>query len=62
MKYTWTVEFEVEENWVADGYQITDEVAQDMIEESCSYAYSNEVTGRVIKAPARVDILKAQNQ
>ena len=49
--YKWTVEFEVAAAWVADGYDMDDERAREMLASDLSYAYGNEVAARVIEAP-----------
>ena len=49
--YKWTVEFEVAAAWVADGYDMDDERAKEMLASDLSYAYENEVSARVIEAP-----------
>ena len=59
-RYKWVVEFTVDATWVEDGFNLTDEQAQEMIEHRLGYAYSHEVTGKVISSPAQADILKCQ--
>ena len=39
MKFKWKVEFEVDETWVADGFEMTEERAKLMIENSLPYSY-----------------------
>lgn len=58
--YKWTVEFEVAPVWVADGFDMTDERAQNMLREDLSLSSSSEVTARVIKAPKATDIAREQ--
>lgn len=55
-----TVEFEVDETWIADGFEITEERAQEMIMNDLSYATSSEVKAKILKAPSQVSIRKAQ--
>jgi len=58
--YKWTVEFEVDETWVADGFALDDERAQDMIRNDLRFATSSEVKAKVIKSPPAEAIRKAQ--
>lgn len=58
----WTVEFEIAECWVADGFNITDEQAQDMIERRLSCATSDQVKARVVRAPSKTAIAAAQGE
>ena len=50
--FKWVVEFEVTENWVADGFNITDQKAIGMIENVLPFASGAEFKAKVIKAPA----------
>lgn len=59
-KFTWTVEFTVDETWVEDGFDLTDERAHLMIQNDLTYAYPSEISAKVIKKPSRVSILKMQ--
>lgn len=58
--FKWTVEFEVNETWVADGFELTDERAKEMIEREVGYSYSHETRAKVVKAPTHAEIRKAQ--
>ncbi len=49
--FKWIVEFEVSENWVEDGFDITPDRATDMIAKALYYATSDEFKATVIKAP-----------
>lgn len=52
MKFKWTVEFEVDESWVADGFDLTDERALDMLSGDLTFAHiDSELGAKVIKAP-----------
>lgn len=56
--YKWTVEFSVHKDWVADGFDLTDNRALGVLSADLSYAHvGNELRARVIKAPRRVAIL-----
>jgi hypothetical protein len=59
-KQTWTVQFSVSENWVADGFEMTDELALDMLAHRLGFAYESELGAKVIKSPAQTRILKLQ--
>ena len=52
--FKWVVEFEVAENWVEDGFEITQERATEMIENVLPFANSFEFKATVLKAPVRV--------
>lgn len=58
--FKWTVEFEVAECWVADGFNLTDERAQDMIANDLGWADGSEISARVVKAPEPERIAKVQ--
>jgi hypothetical protein len=58
--FKWTIEIEIAECWVADGADLTDDQVQDMIETRFGFATSDEVKARVIKAPPKAAIRKAQ--
>ena len=45
--FKWVVEFEVTENWVEDGFNITENRANDMIANALPYAYSSEYKATV---------------
>jgi hypothetical protein len=51
MRLKWIVEFEVDESWVADGFELTNERASDMMSEALPYAYGPEHSARVLHAP-----------
>lgn len=60
-KFKWTVEFEVDEVWVADGFVLTDERALDMLSNDLRYAtIGTELTAKVVSAPSNNRIAKAQ--
>lgn len=60
-KFSWTVVIEVDETLVADGFDLTDDRAQDMIQRALPHAYGYEVSARVIKAPKKEDIIRAKS-
>lgn len=49
--FTWTAEFTVDKLWVADGFDLTDERAKQMLADDLSSAYGHEIKARVLKAP-----------
>ena len=55
--YKWTVQFEVSENWIDDGFNITDKTALRMLEEYLPYAYGHELNAKVIKSPKQLEEL-----
>lgn len=59
-KFKWVVEFEVDETWVADGFQLNEERAKSMIENALPYSYPSETAVKVLKAPALAKIMKTQ--
>lgn len=59
-KFKWTVEFTVDEIWVADGFDLTDDRARDMIASDLAWAQGSEVAAKVLKAPDPAAIRKAQ--
>ena len=58
--YKWTVTFEIDETWVADGFEMTDERAHEIIWNALPYATGDELQAKVIKAPSQAAIKKAQ--
>ena len=60
MKLKWTVEFLVDETWVTDGFDLTDERALNMLAGDLQFAYPHELGARVISAPPPEEIRKLQ--
>ena len=58
--FKWVVEFEVTENWVEDGFNITDRKAMSMMEEALPFASGAEFSAKVIQAPDAKLIRKTQ--
>lgn len=58
--FKWTVEFEVAEIWVADGFDLDDERALEMLNADLRFATSGEITAKVTRAPDPAKIRKAQ--
>lgn len=59
-KFRWTVELEVAEVWVADGFDLTDERAVEMLNNDLRYASTYELGAKIIRAPDPAAIRKAQ--
>lgn len=51
MKFKWTIEIEMDEHWVEDGFDMTDERVTDMLQAYMPHVYGHEVGGRVLKRP-----------
>lgn len=51
-KFVWWVEFQVDETWVEDGFDLTDERALEMLSSDLQFAnIGTELKARVIKSP-----------
>ena len=50
-KLKWVIEIEVSENWVEDGFNLTDDNVVNWIANALPYAYGFEIGGKVKKAP-----------
>lgn len=60
-KLKWTVQFEIDECWVEDGFNLTDDRALDMLSNDLRHAHiDSELRAKVIKAPAPERIAKLQ--
>jgi hypothetical protein len=59
-RYRWTVEIEVDAVWVADGFDLDDRSANDMLQNRLSWARGSEVKARVIASPDPEDVAKEQ--
>lgn len=55
-KFRWTLEIEIDETWVADGFDLTDQRAHDMLCAALGYAASTEIRCRVTKRPPMADV------
>jgi len=58
--FKWTVELQVDSTWVADGFDLDNERAHEMLAKYISHAYNTELKARVLTKPARKLIRKAQ--
>jgi hypothetical protein len=59
-KFKWVVEITVDETWVADGVNLTKDSALSMVQSHLPFATSNEFKVKILKAPDKKDIKKAQ--
>jgi hypothetical protein len=59
-RFKWVVEIEVDEKWVADGFDLTNENITDRFQDMLPYATSNEVSGKILKAPSKKAIRVVQ--
>ncbi|MFA5385705.1 MAG: hypothetical protein WC364_13810 [Eubacteriales bacterium] len=58
----WTVEFSVDPSWIADGYDLTDERALEMLAGDLRHAHiETELAAKVISAPKKEIIEGLQN-
>lgn len=60
MAQQWIVKFTVDDDFVADGFQLTEELALDMIQSAVPYAASEEVSAEIIEMPQREAIEELQ--
>ena len=58
--FKWIIEIEVDPSWVADGFDMDDERAKEMLAKELPYAFNYEIAARVLKSPAKEKILKEQ--
>jgi hypothetical protein len=56
----WTLEIEVDETWVADGFDLTDERAHAMLANDLRYAYGHELKAKVLTRPPDEVIAQVQ--
>lgn len=60
MRFKWIIEVEVDEMWVADGFELDDRRVEDIMMHTLPHAYSHEIGGRVISGPPEEEIARAQ--
>lgn len=58
--YKWIIEIEVDPSWVADGFDMTDERAHEMLQKELPYSHSWETSAKVLTAPNKSDIMDEQ--
>jgi len=57
--FKWVVEIEVDEVWVADGYEATaDRIKEAILEYSLGWAHDHEVKTKLLKQPTKASIDK----
>lgn len=59
-RFRWIVEFEVAGTWVANGFIMSSDEAQDMIQKRLWYAREDEVSGKILMSPPLDDIAVCQ--
>jgi hypothetical protein len=52
MKLEWTVRFSVDPKWIEDGFNLTDEVAKELLANHLPFAYGHELSAKVIDRPS----------
>ena len=57
----WTVRFAVDSSWVADGFDLTDERAKDMLNGDLRYAMGCELGARVLSYPPAIRVARLQH-
>lgn len=55
-RYTWTVQITIDPVWVADGFNITNERAHDIIAHALPHANGHEFSAKVLSAPDPMQI------
>lgn len=58
--YKWTVEIQVERSWVADGFELDNDRAHDMLASTLPHALGFELKAKVLTAPPLTEILHEQ--
>ena len=59
-KFKWIVEFTVDQTWIEDGFQITNNKALGMLENCLPFARGDEFAAKVLEAPDSKLIRKIQ--
>lgn len=59
-RFSWTIRVEIDETWVADGFDLTEDNIKDRVSEMLPHAHGSEYDAKVLKAPQRQRIMKAQ--
>ena len=58
----WVVEFSIDESWIADGFDLTEERAKEMIANEIGWSYSFETSARIVKRPDVAILKRIQNR
>lgn len=61
-KLYWTVKIGVEECWIEDGFNLTQERLLDMIQSDLKYSYQCELSAKIISKPDKKVIAKLQGK
>jgi len=56
----WTVKIRVSDNWVADGFDLTEERLKEMVENSLPFAYPHETEVAIVDEPDQSRIRRIQ--
>jgi len=59
-RFRWTIEIEMDESWVADGFDLGAWEPDVLAGRIMPYATEEEMTVRIVKAPSPASIRKAQ--
>ena len=59
-RFKWIVEIEVDEKWVADGFDLTEDNIINRLQDMLPFAISDEISGKILKAPSKKAIRVAQ--
>jgi hypothetical protein len=57
--YKWTIEIEISETWVEDGFDVTDDRLHNLLMKALPWASGDEVAGRVLTRPSDERVAKA---
>ncbi len=58
--YEWTVKMRVAATWVADGFNLDKERAEEMLKQDLRSAYGHEMEAEIVQAPPLDDIAREQ--
>lgn len=59
--FKWTAEIEVDETWIADGFELTaEDLKNAILEHMLGYADDSEVNVEIVKSPSEDEIREAQ--
>lgn len=61
-KFKWVVEFTIDQTWVEDGFNLTEERAKEMVESALPFSTGSETSVRILKAPDADIIREVQGE
>ena len=61
MLLTWVVKISIDESWIVDGFEVTEENVKEAMQYCLPYAYDSEIKTKIMKRPDRKVIDKLQN-